>query len=52
MNKILKFFLSDLDHAISVSHISKENLALRAKLDLDIISVIPNGTDAYKFKPD
>ena len=33
INKILKFFLSDIDHAISVSHTSKENLSLRASFN-------------------
>jgi phosphatidylinositol glycan class A protein len=45
VNKILKFFLSDLDHAICVSHTSKENLSLRACLHPTIISVIPNAVD-------
>ena len=45
VNKILKFFLSDIDHAICVSHTSKENLTLRAALNPNIISVIPNAVD-------
>lgn len=52
VNKVLKFFLSDIDHAISVSHTSKENLSLRASLNPSIISVIPNAVDASQFKPD
>lgn len=52
VNKILKFILADINHSISVSHISKENLALRASLDPRNISVIPNAIDCYKFKPD
>lgn len=52
VNKILKFILSDIDHAISVSHVSKENLSLRASLNPENISVIPNALDCNKFKPD
>ena len=52
VNKILKFILSDVDHAISVSHISKENLSLRASLDPKHISVIPNAVDCNRFTPD
>ena len=42
LNKLLKVFLSDIDHAISVSHTSRENLCLRASLNPYNISVIPN----------
>ena len=52
VNKILKFFLSDIDAAISVSHTSKENLSMRASLNPNTISVIPNAVDCSKFKPD
>jgi len=52
VNKILKFFLSDIDHAISVSHTSKENLTLRASINPYNISVIPNAVDCSRFKPD
>jgi phosphatidylinositol N-acetylglucosaminyltransferase subunit A len=52
VNKMLKFFLSDIDHAISVSHISKENLSMRASLNPQLISVIPNAVDCSRFKPD
>lgn len=52
VNKILKFILADIDHAISVSHISKENLCLRASLDPTLVSVIPNAIDCHKFTPD
>lgn len=52
VNKLLKFFLSDIDAAISVSHTSKENLSMRASLHPSLISVIPNAVDCSKFKPD
>jgi len=52
INKVLKFFLSDIDACISVSHASRENLSLRASLNPNIISVIPNAVDTSRFKPD
>jgi len=52
INKILKYFLSDIDHCISVSHISKENLTLRASLNPYDISVIINSVDTNRFRPD
>lgn len=52
VNKILKFFLSEVDHVVSVSNTSKENLTLRASLNPNIISVIPNAVDCSQFKPD
>lgn len=52
MNKTLKFFISDIDHAISVSHTAKENLTLRASFNPSDISVIPNAVDCSRFKPD
>ena len=52
VNKILKFMLSDIDAAISVSHTSKENLSMRASLNPNLISVIPNAVDCSRFKPD
>lgn len=51
VNKLIKFYFSDLDHAISVSHTSKENLTLRAALNPHKISVIPNAVDCGRFKP-
>lgn len=51
LNKIMKFSLSTVDHAISVSHTCKENLVLRASLSPDIVSTIPNAVDATKFTP-
>ncbi|CAG8450479.1 15007_t:CDS:2 [Funneliformis mosseae] len=52
MNKMLKFTLSDLDHVICVSHTSKENTVLRAALNPQMVSVIPNAVVASQFKPD
>ena len=66
-NKLLKFTLSDVDHAICVSHTwwvipwircdilltsrSKENTVLRASLDPLMVSVIPNAVVAENFCP-
>ncbi len=52
VNKLIKFFLSDIDQAICVSHTSKENLTLRASMNPYDISVIPNAVDCTRFKPD
>ena len=52
VNKILQVTLSDIDHAICVSHTCRENLALRARLHPAMISTIPNAVDATKFTPD
>ncbi|CAO3660206.1 unnamed protein product [Umbelopsis vinacea] len=51
-NKLLKFTLSDIDHAICVSHTSKENTVLRAALSPRHVSVIPNAVVASQFLPD
>ncbi|KAJ5167531.1 uncharacterized protein N7482_006312 [Penicillium canariense] len=50
-NKLLKFTLSDVDHAICVSHTCKENTVLRASLDPLMVSVIPNAVVAENFRP-
>ncbi|KAH8900889.1 UDP-Glycosyltransferase/glycogen phosphorylase [Thozetella sp. PMI_491] len=50
-NKLLKFSLSDVDHAICVSHTCKENTVLRASLDPLMVSVIPNAVVADNFRP-
>ena len=52
LNKVIKLILSDIDHAIAVSHTCKENLVLRASLNPHIVSAIPNAVDSTKFKPD
>jgi phosphatidylinositol glycan class A protein len=51
LNKVMKFSLSTIDHAICVSHTCKENLVLRASLSPEIVSTIPNAVDTSKFKP-
>ncbi|CAD8138046.1 unnamed protein product [Paramecium pentaurelia] len=51
VNKILKYILCEIDHSISVSHVSKENLSMRASLDPRNISVIPNAVDCSRFTP-
>lgn len=51
LNKLMKFSLSDANHVICVSHCSKENLCLRAMLDPEMVSVIPNAVDTTKLLP-
>ncbi|KAI9092853.1 hypothetical protein DFS34DRAFT_652814 [Phlyctochytrium arcticum] len=51
-NKLLKFTLSDVSHVICVSHTSKENTVLRASIEPDHVSVIPNAVVAADFTPD
>lgn len=50
-NKILKFSLAGVNHAICVSHTCKENTVLRGKIDPSDVSVIPNAVDASIFTP-
>eukprot|EP00897_Mesotaenium_endlicherianum_P005684 jgi/Mesen1/5143/ME000255S04118 len=52
MNKVLKFTLADVQHAICVSHTSKENTVLRSGMPPHHVSVIPNAVDASMFTPD
>ncbi|KJE95407.1 GlcNAc transferase [Capsaspora owczarzaki ATCC 30864] len=51
-NKFLKFSLSDVSHAICVSHTSRENTVLRSAIEPERVSVIPNAVDASLFVPD
>ncbi|XP_067658944.1 phosphatidylinositol N-acetylglucosaminyltransferase subunit A-like isoform X1 [Haliotis asinina] len=51
-NKVLKFSLADCSHVICVSHTSKENTVLRARINPELVSVIPNAVDATMFQPD
>ncbi|KAM9850899.1 phosphatidylinositol N-acetylglucosaminyltransferase subunit A isoform 1-T1 [Aulostomus maculatus] len=51
-NKLLKVSLCDTNHIVCVSYTSKENTVLRAALDPEIVSVIPNAVDATDFTPD
>jgi phosphatidylinositol glycan class A protein len=51
-NKLLEMTLAGIDHVICVSHTSKENLFLRARMrDPGLMSVIPNATDTTVFTP-
>jgi len=50
-NKILEWSLADVNCVICVSHTSKENTVLRAKLDPHAVYVIPNAIDSTKFNP-
>eukprot|EP00668_Euglena_longa_P012395 GGOE01014843.1.p1 GENE.GGOE01014843.1~~GGOE01014843.1.p1 ORF type:complete len:464 (+),score=155.05 GGOE01014843.1:137-1528(+) len=51
-NKLLELGLSGIDHVICVSHTSKENTVLRARMsDPTLVSVIPNATDTTVFTP-
>lgn len=51
VNKLLKFTLTCVDHIICVSYICKENMILRADLQPEIISVIPNAVVSKDFRP-
>jgi len=51
-NRVLKISLSTVNHAICVSHTSKENTVLRASYPPGLVSVIPNAVDSYQFTPD
>jgi phosphatidylinositol glycan class A protein len=52
LNKLEQYVLSHADNVISVSHTSKENVALRCRLDPTEVFVIPNAVDATQFRPD
>ncbi|XP_006261141.1 phosphatidylinositol N-acetylglucosaminyltransferase subunit A [Alligator mississippiensis] len=51
-NKLLTVSLCDTNHIICVSYTSKENTVLRAALDPEIVSVIPNAVDPTDLTPD
>ncbi|XP_023837497.1 phosphatidylinositol N-acetylglucosaminyltransferase subunit A [Salvelinus sp. IW2-2015] len=51
-NKLLTVSLCDTNHIVCVSYTSKENTVLRAGLDPEIVSVIPNAVDPRDFTPD
>ncbi|XP_057669528.1 phosphatidylinositol N-acetylglucosaminyltransferase subunit A isoform X3 [Diorhabda carinulata] len=51
-NKFIQITLSDCNHCICVSHTGKENTVLRAKVESQRVSVIPNAVDTYSFTPD
>jgi phosphatidylinositol N-acetylglucosaminyltransferase subunit A len=52
LNKLIKTMLSELDAAIWVSHVNKENLFLRLSIPPSKIYVISNSINACNFKPD
>lgn len=52
VNKLHKFFLTNVHHAICVSNAGKENLVLRASVDPLDVSVIPNAVNIRLFVPE
>ena len=52
LNRVLQTTLSTADAAICVSHTCRDNLILRAHLDANRVSVIPNAVDPSWFTPD
>lgn len=50
-NKLCMWYLKETDATIAVSHASKENFTLRAKVDPQTCFVIPNAVDTNKFIP-
>lgn len=50
-NKMLMACLSDVDAVICVSHVGKENTAIRGKLHPDLVHVIPSAVAASEFQP-
>lgn len=48
----MKFLCDEAEACITVSHINKENLCLRAALPPSAVYVIPNAVDTSKFTPD
>lgn len=51
-NKLLQFSLAHADAVVCVSHTSKENTVLRARLPPEKVSVIPNAVHSAHFTPD
>ncbi|XP_058479402.1 phosphatidylinositol N-acetylglucosaminyltransferase subunit A [Solea solea] len=51
-NKLLTVSLCDTNHTVCVSYTSKENTVLRAALNPEIVSVIPNAVESTDFTPD
>lgn len=51
-NKLLTFFLADVDNVVCVSHTARENTVLRAGLpDPKRVYVVPNAINAEQFRP-
>ncbi|ESL05296.1 N-acetylglucosaminyl-phosphatidylinositol biosynthetic protein [Trypanosoma rangeli SC58] len=51
INKVLEWSLRNVDQVICVSNTSKENTVLRARIEPERVSVIPNATDTSVFTP-
>lgn len=51
VNGLTRFICKNLDHAVCVSQISRENTHIRTEIPLEKISVIPNGIIPEKFYP-
>eukprot|EP00392_Amoebophrya_sp_AT5.2_P009204 g9232.t1 len=51
MNKVISVGLTNADHAICVSGITRQNLALKAGYPEDKITRIPNAIDCQRFTP-
>eukprot|EP00759_Apiculatamorpha_spiralis_P042913 PhF_6_TR40669/c0_g1_i1/m.61091/K03857/PIGA, GPI3; phosphatidylinositol glycan, class A len=51
INKVLEYALCCVHQVICVSHTSRENTVLRAKIPPEFVSVIPNATDTAAFTP-
>ena len=51
LNMMMAFTLCDAAQVVCVSHCAKENLVLRAGIDPDMVSVIPNAINAENFAP-
>ena len=49
LNKMLKWYTKEMDATIAVSHASKDNFTLRAKVSPHSCFVIPNAVDTNKF---
>ncbi|KAJ1525168.1 hypothetical protein ONE63_010001 [Megalurothrips usitatus] len=51
-NRFLQISLVSCNHCICVSHTGKENTVLRARVERNRVSVIPNAVDTMAFTPD
>lgn len=51
LNKLLLFTLANIDRVICVSNICKDNMIVRANMDPEKLSVIPNAVISDDFKP-
>lgn len=51
-NKFIQISLADCNHCICVSHTGKENTVLRANVNEQRVSVIPNAVDTFSFTPE